>query len=116
MAKKTKPKATKSKPPPVAEPQAAGPDPILLPPLCHLAESEQVQDLLTDLPADGTAVIDASQVEAMSSACALVVIAAAKQRSGVEPPVAIINPTPVFIDAFQDLGMFQEMMKMEFRT
>lgn len=98
-----------------AEECAAGDAIVTLPPVLALADCEQVFDMLSDLPPDATAVIDASNVEQMSSACVLTIVAAIKQREGITPPAAVIQPAQPFIDAFQELGMFQNMMQMEFR-
>lgn len=88
---------------------------IQLPPVCHLTETEQVLDQLTELPAGAPLVFDASQVEQMSAACAMVVVSAVRHRGADDPKAAVIEPTSEFMDAFSDLGMFQDLMKMEFR-
>lgn len=88
---------------------------IHLPPVCHLTETEQVLDRLAEMPADAPLVFDASQVEQMSAACAMVVVSAVRHRGDDAPKAAVIEPTSEFMDAFSDLGMFQDLMKMEFR-
>lgn len=83
---------------------------------CDLAEAERFFDRLGEVPADETVVIDATEVEQMSTPCVLAIVSAINLRSDVTPPAAVIQPAQPFIDAFQDLGLFKDMMKMEFRT
>ena len=95
-------------------PEAEGPGAILLPPDCGLKETEEFLDALQN--ADPKAIcVDASEVEKMSAACVLTVISAIKEADAQSGKIAVIKPAPAFVEAFSDLGFFQDLMKMEFR-
>ncbi len=89
---------------------------IELPVVCDLAESEALLDRISDVGQDVTIVLDASGVEQMSTPCVFAIVSAMAHREQTQPAAAVINPTPPFMEAFQDLGLYREMMKMEFRT
>ena len=89
---------------------------IMLPERCDLKESEVVFDTLSDIATDTTVVIDASDVTHMSTPCVLAIISAIKSREAVSPPAVVVEPSQPFIEAFQTLGLYGDMMKMEFRT
>lgn len=82
----------------------------------QLRDAEQILDQLMDAPEGGPIVIDAEGVETMSSAMVLVLASAAASRPEGAPKIAIQKPTDAFTEAFKDLGMFKNLMSMEFRT
>ena len=104
----------------MAEPQAnpeetSSDEPLItLPPDCGLAETEVFLDALNDADIQSI-VIDASIVEKMSAPCALAVVSAVKHAEKSSAKIAVVKPAPPFVDAFSDLGLFQDLMKMEFR-
>lgn len=61
-------------------------------------------------------VIDASGVERMSTPCVQVILAARKaiEEAGLE--CALYQPSEVFVDAFNELGLFPELMKWKVET
>lgn len=59
-------------------------------------------------------VIDARGVEHLSTAYALVLVSLARARAAEGRRLAILAPSAAFVDAFADLGLFQDLMKMEF--
>ena len=59
-------------------------------------------------------IIDASQVEAMSGPVTLTLVSALETCADMTPPAQVKGATADFVDAFTDLGFFQEMMRMEF--
>lgn len=74
--------------------------------------------LLAELAAD-TALsapicFDARAVEELSTAYALVLASLVRARPEEAPKVGLIGPSAAFVDAFSDLGLFQDLMKMEF--
>jgi len=87
---------------------------ILLPADCGLAETEVFLDSANEMDSD-TIVIDASSVEKMSAACALAVVSVVRHAAAKPAKVAVISPAPAFVDAFSELGLFQDLMQMEFR-
>lgn len=103
---------------PLSDPEEAAinTDAILLAGDCDLAEAERLFDKISDVPAEETVVFDASEIEQMSTPCVLAIVSAINHRPDVTPPAAVIQPAQPFIDAFQELGLFKDMMKMEFRT
>ena len=98
------------------EDTSIGADAIVLAGDCDLAEAERLFDRISDVPVEDTVVIDATEVEQMSTPCVLAIISAINHRPDVAPAAAVIQPAQPFIDAFQELGLFKDMMKMEFRT
>ena len=42
-------------------------------------------------------------------------IAAARARADAGSPAVVTSPSPAFVDAFSDLGLFGDLMKMEIR-
>lgn len=88
--------------------------PILLPPDCGLPETEDLIDALNAADVQSI-VLDASQVEKMSAPCALAVVSLLRHADASDAKVAVISPAPPFVDAFSELGLFQDLMKMEFR-
>jgi len=103
-----------SKPEDVPEDDIVSDASIVLPIECGLAETEVFLDALSDAPVSAI-VIDASLVERMSSPCAMAVVSAVRHAEENSAKIAVISPAPAFVDAFSDLGLFQDLMKMEFR-
>jgi anti-anti-sigma regulatory factor len=60
--------------------------------------------------------IDAGVVERISTAGVLVLISFLNARADRTPPATVLRPSGAFVDAFSDLGLFQDLMRMEFRT
>lgn len=88
---------------------------VALAPKTRAADAEDLADQLRAAPAEALLVIDASKVEDISTPALAAIVAAVRSRGGMEPPAAVLAPTPAFVDAFSDLGLFQDLMKMEFR-
>jgi anti-anti-sigma regulatory factor len=86
--------------------------PLVLPARAGLPEAEAFLAGLRD--AGAVPVIDARGVEDISSAWVLA-LAALVRAQGEAQRIAVIAPSPAFVDAFSDLGLFQDLMKMEFR-
>lgn len=99
-----------------AEPQkgADGNSSISLPPDCGLTETEVFLDAANDIDSKDI-VIDASLVEKMSAPYTLAVVSVLRHAEASDAKVAVISPAPPFVDAFSELGLFQDLMKMEFR-
>lgn len=90
-------------------------EPLVLPARVRFGEAEQLLADIAAHPAEAPLVIDASGVEQMTSAAVIALLSGISGR-GDASQVAIANAAPDFVDAFNDLGLFREMMKMEFRT
>ncbi len=89
---------------------------IVIPRKTRLPEAEALVKILLDLPSDQPLVFDCSQVEEIGAPYIIAMIAALHSREGLTPPAVAINPPTQFVDAFSDLGLFQDLMKMEFQT
>ena len=58
--------------------------------------------------------LDASEVESIDGCVVLTVAALADSVADGEQRLAVKEPSAAFVDAFSDLGLFQDLMKMEF--
>ena len=83
---------------------------------CQLRDAEQLLDQIQDAGDAAPITIQADEVEAMNSAMVLVIASAAQSRAEGAPKIAVVKPTDAFTEAFKDLGMFKNLMSMEFRT
>ncbi len=99
----------------MTEPSSSEPAPFVIPARARLAETEASLDALRAAAGAPELVLDARAVEEITTpfVTALVSVIAARKEAGRS--VAVLSPTPAFIDAFSDLGLFQDLMKMEFR-
>lgn len=87
-----------------------------LPERLRLEETEALLDHLRAAPAEAPLALDARAVSALSTPAVLALAAAARARAEAGVPLAVENPSAAFVDAFSDLGLFQDLMKMEFRA
>lgn len=90
--------------------------PIEIPANASLEEAIKFVELARGLPNDVPLRLDAKALETISTPYVLSLISAVESRADVKPPAIIVNSTDAFVNAFSDLGMFQELMKMEFAT
>ena len=91
-------------------------DTILIPAKARLPEAEALIETLRSYPADKPIIYDCSEVVEISTPYIIGIVAGLMARELSNPPAVVINPPSAFIDAFSDLGLFQDLMKMEFRT
>lgn len=82
----------------------------------QLRDAEQLLDQLMDAGEGASVLVDAEGVEVMNSALVIVLASAAASRPEGASKIAVSNPTDVFTEAFKDLGLFKNLMSMEFRT
>ncbi len=61
-------------------------------------------------------ILRAGSVETMSTPFVLTLVSAIRSRDEDATAIQVENPTPPFLDAFSDLGLFGDLMKMEFLT
>lgn len=78
-------------------------------------ETQALIEHLRDAPSDAPLVLDAAAVEATGTPYILALAAAARARADAGAPAVLANPSSAVVDAFSDLGLFQDLMKMEFR-
>jgi len=89
---------------------------IVVPERAGIAEAEALHAHLRALPPGAPIRLEASAVQTLSTAFVLTVVSALNSRAEVTPPATVINPSAAFVDAFTDLGLFQDLMKMEFAS
>lgn len=80
-----------------------------------LAEAEEFLQSCLDLPVDKKIVFDASALETVSTPYILTIASTLQSRAESSPKVALRGAPQPLIDAFNDLGLFESMMKMEFQ-
>lgn len=80
-----------------------------------LPEAEEFLQTCIDLPIDKNIVFDASDVTIISTPYILTLSSTLMSRADSSPKVALKSAPQVLIDGFQDLGLFESMMKMEFQ-
>jgi len=88
---------------------------LVLPKQCKLPKAEELKELFRTIPSEGELLIDASHVEQIGSAGVLAVASLIHTRHEAALKTAIKGATPPVIDGFKDMGLFKEIMKLEFR-
>ncbi len=89
---------------------------IVLPERATFEHAEAFVTQLRAVGPDAPLNFDASKVETLATPIVLAIVSAVNSRSGVQPPAIVTNPSSAFVDAFTDLGLFQDLMKMEFAS
>jgi anti-anti-sigma regulatory factor len=89
---------------------------VVVPGKARLRDAIELQAQLSGLPNDAELTIDATAVEDVSTPYVLTLASVLRSREGQQPPAVVISPSSAFVDAFSDLGLFQHLMKMEFRS
>lgn len=79
-------------------------------------ETEELLAFLRAVPVDAPLTLDASEVDNVSTPYILAIVAAARARAAAGEPAVVASPSPAFVDAFSDLGLFGDLMKMEIRA
>jgi hypothetical protein len=88
--------------------------PLVLPARLGFAAAEALLGAGPEAPAPDQP-LDASGVREMSGAAVTALVVIARGRAAAGGRLAILRPSPAFVDAFADLGLFPELMKMEVR-
>lgn len=88
---------------------------IALPQTLCLKSTQGLIDALAAAPRDGVIEIESGEVGQMNTPAALAILSAVSSRADDAPKIVIKNAPTAFVDAFSDLGFFQDIMKMEFR-
>ena len=78
-------------------------------------EAAALLDQVRALPEGAKLELEASSVDEMSTAFVLAVVSSARKLAEGGSGLAIAAPSEPFVDAFSELGLFQDLMKMEFR-
>lgn len=100
-----------------AEPEsdAAPAEAIKIPETPSIADAEALVTHAKGAARDGELVLDAESVAEMNTAYLFATISTARSFAEAGGKVAVLKPSAAFVDAFSDLGLFQDLMKMEFR-
>jgi anti-anti-sigma regulatory factor len=88
--------------------QVSGAASNTLPQVLDLTQAQNLRDSMTALLADGTLVLDASDVERMSTPCTQVLLATGRAADLAGSSFQIINVSDVFRSALADLGLQAE--------
>jgi len=91
-------------------------EPIRLHRRARHEETEELLAWLLAAPAGAPMTLDASEVDNVSTPYILAIVAAARARAEAGSPAVVTSPSPAFVDAFSDLGLFGDLMKMEIRA
>jgi anti-anti-sigma regulatory factor len=105
----------RTRPPTAAEP-TVGPTCIALAPRMTYAEAGLLLDRLRAAKDAPEVILEAGAVERMSTSAVLVIVSFLNARADRVPPAAVLGASGAFVDAFSDLGLFSDLMKMEFRA
>ena len=97
------------------DPDAVAGGPFKLHRRARLEETEALLAWLLAAQADAPLEFDASEVDNISTPYVLAIVGAARARAEAGSPAAVRSPSPAFVDAFSDLGLFGDLMKMEIR-
>ena len=87
---------------------------VVLPATLTIENTLEIASAWRDAGPEVPLLLDAAAVEQMCTPFVLTLVAALNERAGNGAAVEVRNPTAAFTDAFSDLGLFSEMMKMEF--
>lgn len=79
-----------------------------------LRDAEALLARLRDMAPGVALTFDARAVEDVPAAYALVLASLARNRPDDAPKLRVLAPSRGLVDAFSDLGLFQDLMKMEF--
>ncbi|MEM1275560.1 MAG: hypothetical protein AAGH74_03475 [Pseudomonadota bacterium] len=79
------------------------------------SDAETFLTELRSLPEGATVALNAEGVAEMTASYVYAVVSLSKTLTAAGGKVLVDRPTAAFIDAFSDLNMFQDLMKMEFR-
>lgn len=90
------------------------PEPILLPARCGLSMAHDLKTAAMALPEKGRLSLDASEVGRMSAPVVMALVSAAASLAEAGGAVVVRAPTAAFTDAFADLGLFGQLMTLEF--
>jgi anti-anti-sigma regulatory factor len=101
---------------PAAEAPPARPFSIALAPRMTYAEAGLLLERLRAARDAPEVILEAGAVERMSTSAVLVIVSFLNARTGHAPPAAVLGASGPFVDAFSDLGLFSDLMKMEFRA
>ena len=87
---------------------------IQLPSRCGLSVARDLKAAAEALTATEKLSLDASEVARMSAPVVMALISAAGGLDGESGGVVVRAPTPAFTEAFADLGLFGQLMALEF--
>ncbi|MBX2855389.1 MAG: STAS domain-containing protein [Rhodobacteraceae bacterium] len=89
--------------------------PAPLPAKATIAEAKALVEAAQAYSGEQAFEIDASAVEAIDGPVVLAIANIGQALPARGAPVAIVNPSSAFADAFADLGLQEDLSKMEIR-
>lgn len=88
--------------------------PIKLPGRIRRSEAVKLYEDIIRIPLDQDLTFDAAEVEDIGTAMIAMILAAQADRTESGAKVKVLGAGAPFTDAFSDLGLFSDMMKLEF--
>lgn len=88
---------------------------IKLPTVVNIDVAQDALHLATTVRPGKMLTVNAEDVESIDGPAVIVFANIAKTLSEREQPVAVIAPSTAFVEGFTDLGLYDELMKMEFQ-
>lgn len=79
--------------------------------------AQDVLNLVTRVPAEAQGVVlrlEAASVTSIDGPAVVTLANVARSLDAAGRKAAVVNPSSVFIDGFTDLGLYGELMKMDF--
>lgn len=90
-------------------------DAIVLPEKTCAKTAEELVAAATSHSGEGAFEIDGSAVASIDGPAVLAILTVAQALSEKDVTVAVTKPSAAFVDAFTDLGLYEDFMKMELR-
>ncbi|MCI4662758.1 MAG: STAS domain-containing protein [Neomegalonema sp.] len=91
-------------------------NPIMIPERSDHVFAAEVIAAGQALQSGQTLSLDASQVSALDSSTVLAIANVAQSAQQIGATAAVLSPSDAFVDSFTELGLFEPMMKLEFRS
>lgn len=88
-------------------------DAIVIPERATVESAQEMIATARSFDGSGTFLVDASNVSAIDGPAVLAIVSIVQSLNGKGATVAIKNPTSAFVDAFTDLGLYDEFTQME---
>ncbi|MEM0944819.1 MAG: hypothetical protein AAGI70_12835 [Pseudomonadota bacterium] len=95
--------------------ETAEPTILETPAAANLAAAEAVVEVARTAAEGAVIEVKAAEVETVSTTYILALLSAAAGAAAGKWRFVLASPSPALIDAFSDLGLFQDLAKMEIR-
>jgi anti-anti-sigma regulatory factor len=89
-------------------------DYLVLPPICGIAVAQTLYGKVRKVEAGQPFSVDASKIEKISTPCVILLSSISNSLGENDAKLNIRSPSSAFTEAFGELGLFEQMMTMEF--